>query len=109
MVGQESVWPVEGGEQAIANEDDVFAHGKAGLALGLLFKGLVDLHVGDGSCCCGELVGLGTAEESLLLNIFKDAAELLIAGGRGNHGVKAHVLFDVLELVAFLEDTSWYG
>lgn len=102
--GQESVWPVEGGEEAIANEHDVVAHGLSGLPPGLFFESLVDPGVGDGCCCCGELVGARATEESFLLNVFEDAAELLIACGRGNHGVEAHVLFDMFELVAILEE-----
>ena len=79
-------------------------HGKPRLSPGVLFQSLVDLHVRDRRGCRGELVGLGAAEQGLLLNIFKDAAKLFIAGRSGDHGMKPHVLFDVLQLVAFLQE-----
>ena len=67
--------------ETFANKDNVFAHGEPCLPLRLFLECLVDLHVRDGRRCCGEFVGLGTAEESLLLNILKHPAKLLIAGG----------------------------
>ena len=38
-----------------------------------------------------------------MLNIFEDTAEFFVSGCCRNHGVKAHILFDVLDLVAFLK------
>src|ERR1700731_2851576 len=81
----------------------MFAHGKPRLSFGLLLQSLVDLHVRDRSRCGGELVGLGAAKQSLLLDIFKDATQLLIAGGGGDHSVKAHILFNMFQLVTVFE------
>lgn len=47
----------EGGQQAVANKDDVFPHGKPCLSPGIFFQGLVDLHVCDRRSSCRELVG----------------------------------------------------
>src|SRR5260370_37147407 len=77
----------------------MFPHGKPRLSLGFLLQSLIDLHVRDRCRCGREFVGFGAAKQGLLLNIFKDAAKLLVAGRSGDHGMKPHILFDMFQLV----------
>ena len=57
FIFSKSVQCVEGGEEPVADEDDVVAHGLAGFAFCFFFEGLIDAGVGDGGGGCGEFVG----------------------------------------------------
>ena len=89
-------------QKRVAEEDNVIAHGLLGQFSFAISQRFVDSVVAVRGGNRGETVGFQPAQNALLVDVFKDAAELNVPRRGGDETVEANILFDLGQGIALI-------